>query len=89
MDIRHPISSDVQVIRACYNDDAMDLLAVASGDSVEVFQVVCGTSECNTLDHSHTSTDFQINDIVGILHTRSEDYGHSMVPEGCLSRFNG
>lgn len=60
MDIRHPISSDVQVIRACYNDDAMDLLAVASGDSVEVFQVVCGTSECQhtrPLTHVHRLPD--------------------------------
>ena len=40
MDIRHAVSSDIQVVRTCYNDDGMDLLAVANGNAVEVFQVV-------------------------------------------------
>jgi len=34
--------SDVFVVRACYNVDGADLLAVAGEHSVEVFRVVCG-----------------------------------------------
>jgi hypothetical protein len=33
--------SNVFVVRACYNDDGADLLAVAGEHSVEVFRVVC------------------------------------------------
>lgn len=38
--------SDVFVVRACYNDDGADLLAVAGEHSVEVFRVVCALSSC-------------------------------------------
>ena len=41
MDVRHYHGSDVHVVRACHNDDGIDLIALGGIHSVQVLQTVC------------------------------------------------
>ncbi|KAG6861745.1 hypothetical protein C0995_012750 [Termitomyces sp. Mi166 len=47
MDLEHRHSTRVDAVRACYNDDATDLLAVAGEHSVDVLLI--SDSDCQTL----------------------------------------
>ncbi|KAH9946415.1 WD40-repeat-containing domain protein [Epithele typhae] len=47
MDVRHSHGSTVHVLRACYHDDAHDLVALGGDHSVEVIQL--GESSCRTI----------------------------------------
>ncbi|KAG6869003.1 hypothetical protein C0993_005661 [Termitomyces sp. T159_Od127] len=47
MDLEHHHSTRVDAVRACYNDDATDLLAVAGEHSVDV--LIISDSDCQTL----------------------------------------
>ena len=40
MDVRHSHGTEVYVVRACYEDDAADLIAVGGAHSVEVLLLV-------------------------------------------------
>lgn len=44
-DLKYTQGTDVLAIRACYNSDASDLLAVAGEDSVQVLQCVSATGD--------------------------------------------
>ena len=41
MDVRHSHGTEVFVVRACYEDDAADLVAIGGAHSVEVILLVC------------------------------------------------
>ncbi|KAI0747773.1 hypothetical protein C8Q80DRAFT_1168378 [Daedaleopsis nitida] len=51
MDVRHSHGTDVYVVRACYEDDAADLIAVAGAHSVEV--LLLSESSCRTIANFH------------------------------------
>jgi hypothetical protein len=40
MDLTYQSSTQIYVVRACYNDDATDLVAIGGEHSVEVLQIV-------------------------------------------------
>ena len=42
MDVRHSHGTEVHVVRACYEDDAADLIAVGGAHSVEILLLVGG-----------------------------------------------
>ena len=40
MDIRHPLPEHIHILRACYNDDAPDFVALGGDHSVHVYLIV-------------------------------------------------
>ncbi|PIL23681.1 hypothetical protein GSI_13430 [Ganoderma sinense ZZ0214-1] len=51
MDVRHSHGTEVHVVRACYEDDAADLIAVGGAHSVEV--LLLSESSCKTIANFH------------------------------------
>ncbi|TFK93162.1 hypothetical protein K466DRAFT_581249 [Polyporus arcularius HHB13444] len=51
MDVRHSHGTEVFVVRACYEDDAADLIAVGGAHSVEV--LLLSESSCRTIASFH------------------------------------
>lgn len=55
MDLKHSHGSSVTSIRACYNEDGNDLLAVAGNDTVQVLQCVRQIS-LSVIHKAHSSS---------------------------------
>lgn len=51
MDLKHTHGTNIAAIRACYNEDGNDLLAVAGEDTVQVLQCVSTPQLCQTVAH--------------------------------------
>ncbi|CDO70585.1 hypothetical protein BN946_scf184636.g18 [Trametes cinnabarina] len=54
MDVRHSHGTDVFVVRACYEDDAADLIAIGGAHSVEVLLLT--ESSCKTIANFHVGS---------------------------------
>ena len=55
MDVRHSHGTEVHVVRACYEDDAADLIAVGGAHSVEVLLLVSGGMPLVNMQHPDLS----------------------------------
>ena len=48
MDLKHTHGASVTAIRACYNEDGSDLLAVAGSENIQVLQCVRTSYLCSS-----------------------------------------